>query len=283
MKINQFPYNNTDKKPSYQQSFKSIPPNPKYIPEFIGKIGKVAGEYVSMPEQKLFLATTALMLTPLIDLKFAQEDQKVDSAIKSASKAMAGGFTGVAIRAGFLKLTDHFIGLDKHNKLNLYFLPESAVILSRREPEMAKLQMRQYNKSLGTLFAVLFMILFSNSKVDVPLTSDLQDLISGVVKENKTWLKSFSDVYDSRSKKIKDWFERKKQILNSIKTKLIKIIKIIAEDTSASENNPVSQPTADSSSPSRCSPFQNATQKNSLTPTAYREFFLGHLKKENKR
>ena len=188
-----------------------------------------------MPEQKLFLATTALMLTPLIDLKFAQEDQKVDSAIKSASKAMAGGFTGVAIRAAFLKLTDHFIGLDKHNKLNLYFLPESAVILSRREPEMAKLQMRQYNKSLGTLFAVLFMILFSNSKVDVPLTSDLQDLISGVVKENKTWLKSFSDVYDSRSKKIKDWFERKKQILNSIKTKLIKIIKIIAEDTSASD------------------------------------------------
>ena len=41
------------------------------------------------------------------------------------------------------------------------------------------------------------------------------------------------------------------------------------------KNNLVSQPTADSSSPSGCSPFQNATQKNSLTPSAYREFFLG--------
>ena len=60
------------------------------------------------------------------------------------------------------------------------------------------------------------------------------------------------------------------------------------------KNNLVSQPTADSSSPSGCSPFQNATQKNSLTPSAspfqnatqknsltpsaYREFFLGQHK-----
>ena len=46
--------------------------------------------------------------------------------------------------------------------------------------------------------------------------------------------------------------------------------------------NLVSQPTADSSSPSSCSPFQNATQKNPLTPTAYREFFLGQPKEEIK-
>ena len=51
----------------------------------------------------------------------------------------------------------------------------------------------------------------------------------------------------------------------------------IKADGLAAGNNLVSQPTADSSSPSGCSPFQNATQKNPLTPTAYREFFLGQL------
>ena len=42
----------------------------------------------------------------------------------------------------------------------------------------------------------------------------------------------------------------------------------IKADGLAAGNNLVSQPTADSSSPSGCSPFQNATQKNPLTPTA---------------
>ena len=74
-----------------------------------------------------------------------------------------------------------------------------------------------------------------------------------------------------------------------------------AKNFESDKNNLVSQPTADSSSPSSCSPawllalngsglaprkplslcsqsaFQNATQKNSLTPTAYREFSLGHI------
>ena len=101
-------FHNIDSNQSYQ-SFKGVPPNPKYIPEIIGNIGKVAGEYINTPEQKLFLATAALMFQPLIDLKYAKEDQKEDVAIKSASKAMAGGFTGVLIRAVFLKITDHFV------------------------------------------------------------------------------------------------------------------------------------------------------------------------------
>lgn len=42
--------------------------------------------------------------------------------------------------------------------------------------------------------------------------------------------------------------------------------------------NPVSQPTADSSSQSGCQLFQNTTQKHSLTPSAYRECFLDRCK-----
>ena len=64
-----------DRKQNYQ-SFKGVPPNPKYLPEFVGTLGKLAGDYISMPEQKLFMATTALMLQPLIDLKFAEEDHE---------------------------------------------------------------------------------------------------------------------------------------------------------------------------------------------------------------
>ncbi len=232
MKINSFPYNNTDKKASYQQSFKKNPANPKFIPESIGKIGKVAGKYINMPEQKLFMAVTALMFQPLIDLKFAQDDQKIDSAIKSASKAIAGGLTGVVIRSLFPKFVDRFIGPDKHSLLNKYFLPKAVLDLQNENPELVNFRMKQYNKTLGTLFAVLFMVLFSNSKLDVPLTGDLRDLISGVVKENKSWLKSFSDVYDSRCKKINDWIDERKKKLKNIKIKIIKFIKIIIENSS---------------------------------------------------
>lgn len=213
------------------QSFKAIPANPKYIPEMLGKIGKVAGEYVSMPEQKLFLATTALMFQPLIDLKFANEEQKNDAAIKSASKAIAGGLTGVTIRAAFLKITDHFIGFNKHNKLNTHFFPDASIHLKETRPEIAKLYMKQYTKTLGTLFAVLFMILFSNSKMDVPLTSDLQDFISGIAKENKSWLTSLKDVKNNRCKKIADWFNRKKKFVEKIGRKMVKIGDVIMNDS----------------------------------------------------
>lgn len=215
----------------YNQSFKGIPKNPTYIPNAIGKLGKVVGEYVNTPEQKLFLATTAVMLTPLIDLKFADEDKKTDVAIKSVSKAIAGGMTGVTIRAAFLAMTGHFIGFDKHNKLNHHFFPDDAVKLKENSPALANIRMNQYCKTLGTLFAVIFMILFSNSKVDVPFTSDMQDLISGVVKENKSWLKSLSDVSKARKGKIKDWFVKKKNFLTNIKNKTEKVIDVLQEDS----------------------------------------------------
>lgn len=221
------PYeNNTDSK-GYCQSFKGVPPNPKYIPEIIGKVGKVAGEYINTPEQKLFMALSALAIQPLIDLKYAQDDQKVDSAIKTASKAMAGGLTGVTIRAVFLKITDYYIGFQKHNRLNRYFYPDSATMLKEMRPEIADLRMSQYQKTLGTLFAVLFMILFSNSNLDVPLTSDFQDIISGVVKENKNWVDSISDVMTSRKNKIINWFKQRKNTIINIKNKTRQIIDIL--------------------------------------------------------
>lgn len=221
-------FNNSADVNGQHVSFKgAVPANPKYIPEVVGKLGKVAGEYINTPEQKLFLATSALMFQPLIDLKYAQEDQEIDSAIKSASKAMAGGITGVTIRAAFLKLTKHFIGFQKHNKMNKLFMPYDAVLMRQKDPEMAQLRINQYNQTLGALFAVLFMIFFSNSNIDVPLTSDIQDLISGVVKENKSWLTSLNDVKNNRIKKIKNWFANKVKFFTSIKEKASKVATVI--------------------------------------------------------
>lgn len=182
-----------------------------------------------MPEQKLFLATTALMIQPLIDLKFAEEDKKVDAAIKSASKAIAGGITGVTIRAGFISLTKNLIGFDKKNKFNDHFLPKDAVEMLRTNPDMARLRLSKYSQSLGTLMAIAFMIGITNKNVDVPLTSDLQDLISGVVKENKTWLQSFTDVKNNRAAKIKKWTDKWVNRLKKVGNKTAEIGKIIVE------------------------------------------------------
>lgn len=220
---------NYNRKNVNQKSFKSIPPTYTKIPEVIGNIGKLAGDYVSMPEQKLFLATTALMIQPLIDLKFAEEDKKVDAAIKSASKAIAGGITGVTIRAGFISLTKNLIGFDKKNKFNDHFLPKDAVEMLRTNPDMARLRLSKYSQSLGTLMAIAFMIGITNKNVDVPLTSDLQDLISGVVKENKTWLQSFTDVKNNRAAKIKKWTDKWVNRLKKVGNKTAEIGKIIVE------------------------------------------------------
>lgn len=223
-------FNNIDKKNNSYQSFKGVPPNPKYIPEFVGNLGKLAGEYIRTPEQKLFLALSALMFQPIIDLKHARDDKKVDSAIKSASKAIAGGFTGVLIRAAFLKLTDYYIGFQKRNKLNKLFFPKSAIQLNEVSSEIAKIRMKQYNQTLGSLFAVLFMIFFSNSKVDVPLTAIFQDIISGIVKEDKSWLLSLNDVLKDRKNKITNWLKDKYSRLKNIYVKTKKIINIIREE-----------------------------------------------------
>lgn len=228
----------TDDRNRNYQSFKGVPPNPKYIPEGLGKVAKLVGEYVGMPEQKLFMATTALMLVPLIDLKYVEEDKKIDSAIKSASKAIAGGATGVAIRAGFIKLTESLIGFDKNNKFNRHFMPDKLDRLSLKNPALANLYLSKYTKTFGTFLAILFMVFFSNSKIDVPFTSDLQDLISGVVKDNKSWLQSYSDVRDIRVGKIKKWIDKWKNRFTKVGNKCKKVASVIVEDDSkAKEKN----------------------------------------------
>lgn len=222
-------------------SFKAIPNSPLYLPRIIGEIGKVAGEYINTPEQKLFLSTSALMLQPAVDLKYADEDKKTDVAVKSASKAIAGGLTGVTIRAVFLKIMRKFIGYNKHNKLNKYFFPDDAKQLLIEEGQaLANVRMKQYQNTLGTLFAIIFMVFFSNSKVDVPLTSDIQDLILGIVKGNKSFSKSAFDVCKNRFNKIAKWFNSGKNKIVKIANKVKRIINVISS-TNDNDNDNISK------------------------------------------
>lgn len=195
MKIN--PYIPKTESSQNKQSFKAVMLN-----DALGAIGNFASSHVSTPEQKLLTANTALVLQPMIDLKYAKEDKKVDSAIKSASKAMAGGFTGVLIRTAFINLTSSLIDFNKKNIVSKLLFPPAAKKELETNAQEAMLKLKSYNKSIGSIIAVAFMVLFSNSKVDVPITSDLQDIISGVVKEDKTWFTSICEVAKSRKNKI---------------------------------------------------------------------------------
>ncbi len=246
MKISSTSFKKSNADPKVK--FGAIPTNPVYLPNKVGDIGKIAGEYISMPEQKLFLALSALVLQPLIDIKYADEDKKTDVAIKSASKAIAGGVTGVTIRAGFIALAKKHLDItkivDANSKpsiLRKYFLPSDAEEMFKKNPELAKRRMGQYNSAIGTLAAIAFMILFTNNKIDVPLTSDLQDFIGGIVKENKTWTKSLSDTLQSRKQKIKNWFIKRKDKLIKISSKVKKVINAFNDDDSNTKSKGVSK------------------------------------------
>lgn len=224
-------------------SFKALPPVYKKIPECIGNVGKYVGEYISTPEQKLLLASTALLFQPLVDLKFAEEDKKVDSAIKSASKAIAGGITGVPIRALFIWAAEFCIRPKdqircvKHPfvqnivnvvQQNLYPLKNQK--LRPENPSLADFKLGQYNKTIGTLAAIIFMLTFSNSKLDVPLTSYIQDLLTKVIKEKKSWGQSFTEVTNDRKQKVQNWCNNKKKSFGNLVDKSKKILDIIKQD-----------------------------------------------------
>lgn len=212
-----------------------IPEKPVVLSDKIGEFGKWVGEYVGMPEQKLFLATSAFLLQPAIDMKYAEEDKKSDVAIKSASKALAGGITGVTIRILSEKYFRNKIGHTprgrrKDNLLNDYLLPKYADDLREKSIIEYERQMKKYCATLGNMCALLIMIFVTNEQIDVPLTSDFQDLFTGVARDNKNWEQSTNDVINSRKTKIKRWFQYQVDYMHSIKDKIRRIIAIIKEE-----------------------------------------------------
>lgn len=322
---------------------RNIQPNNSFKGVSARKIFEFVGNNFSTPEQKLIVATTATVLRPLMDLKYAEEDKKVDSAIKSTSKAIAGGLTGVAIRKFFITFTNKVIKLPEvfapnaeikasqgqilevlkeegkanykilhKNRINKLLMPQNIInslvekeelksaidklsekkelkdiadkitvnkkfeeladnILQKgkikndaneilkKEKEIKKIfdelieeckvkdiinklaikeevwdfveklakkknlenipqNLKKYNNALGGLIAVLVMTFFTNSKIDAPLTSDFQDIITGIVKDNKSAEDTIKEVAGKRYSNIKKWAgEKRENIKNSLK------------------------------------------------------------------
>ena len=99
----------------------------------------------------------------------------------------------------------------------------------KRETEIA---FDKYKKTMGSIFAVLFMIIFSNKKLDVPLTNDIQDLLTGIVKEDKSFLMSLSDVKENRKEMIKNWFKNKISIFVKTRKAAVDTIEVVKKDLS---------------------------------------------------
>lgn len=240
------------------QSYKGTPVKPIVIREIFGDLGRNVGANIGAAEQKLILASTAVLFRPLIDLKFAEEDKKVDSAIQSASKAIAGGITGVAIRAFFIKLAEKLIKLrgevfedklkrkiysadeiialkEKYgnyiSKTSLLLLPKKVDQTNITEPIKAAHQKAQYAKSLGGLVAVLVMAFYTNTAWDAPLTEDFIKFFNGVIKEKKSPLESLTTVVQDRHKTIKNWFENKKQKATKQINKINHFLKLTKNET----------------------------------------------------
>ena len=224
--------NNSDK------SFKAKPVTPIYIPETVAEMGRKINDYIKIPENKLIMAMAALAFHPAMDLMFAEEDKKTDSAIKSASKAIAGGITGVTIRGILLWFMNHFVGFDKKNKVNNFLLPNSAKEMRRITPGRALKGVEEFNNTFSSLVAVAIMVGFTNKNIDVPVTNDLQDFIGGIVKENKKAMKSFTDVYTARKSKIDNWLNKhKNNILDKINPARKKSITFLQNLDKREDNN----------------------------------------------
>ena len=218
------------------QTFKGPPLNPIIVPEVFGTVSRIAGEYIGMSEQKLILSTASSIINPAMDLKYADKDKKVDSAIKTFSKAVVGGMTGVIIRALCIKYTLSHIGFNQCNKFNTYFLPSTARAMLKNEPEKVRIMLEKYSKNLGAILAMIIMMTFTNSNIDVPLTSDLQDFISGMVKDNKNWKQSLNSVLAARQKKINKFVTKIINFVQKSEKKVKKIAAAITDDDSTEES-----------------------------------------------
>lgn len=240
--------NNRVKSPtdnSRSKSFGSVTTsgNVLYFPDNVGKLAMYTGTYIGTPESKLITGTLSAICQPLIDMAFAPEDKKVDAAIKSTSKSIAGTLTGVSIRKLFIYLCKKNIkmaGPGDKGFVDNEFLMAKNIFTRLFRPRLILKQMKylnkptsytyhgqrlmdreeiyyiyqrqldKYNNFLGASLALVVMVLFTNSAVDVPLTSDIQDLLSKIIKEKKDFLTSAGEVCNERKDKIKNWFKDRK-------------------------------------------------------------------------
>ena len=211
----------------YNQPFK----RKFYLPEKVGEMGKFTNEHVGIAEEKLFLASSACILQPLVDIIFADEDKRSDVAIKSVSKALAGGITGVTIRGGLNAYLKSKIKFDTKNTWCDYFFPLNAnKMRDETSKTLAKNMLKQYCSTLSGIFALLIMALITNEKIDVPLTMLFQDFFTDFIQNDLSLKDSLINLKKSCSDKVKNAYYRTIRFWKQSKEKKRIITEIIKDD-----------------------------------------------------
>lgn len=114
------------------------------------------GQKCTSAHQRGILGLTALMTQPFIDARNKDVDEKTKkySVARTIAKIIAGTMTGVAIRAGCIRLMK-----------TKFFHPA-------RWDKLAPDIQDQYRNGMGT-FLSLFIMVFTNFLIDAPLTKFL--------------------------------------------------------------------------------------------------------------
>lgn len=224
MKISSFPsdINRSEKLQSFNGSSKVI-----YMPDVVGEIGKFVGEHISVAEKKLIQNTTATFIQPKIDMKFGDEDEKTDIAIKSVSKSLAGGLTGFIIRAACINLFKRKLTFDDTSTsiVRKFFMPDGALDLYKSgNTQEAIRSMKTYNETMGTIAAIVIMSAYTNKNIDVPLTRTFEKFIGGVVKSDKTWHRSAYDIYKNHKDKYDELINKYKNTYTTEKGRATKFV-----------------------------------------------------------
>lgn len=128
---------------------------------------------ISVTENRLIIGASALVSQPFIDLynKDVDEKTRIVSCARTIAKIGVGTVTGVAIRAGFIKLAQKYsvVGDKSTSKIKKIFTPSIA------KSDKTHVY-RQYQSTMGTLLAVAALV-FTNFLLDAPLTTICTNLL----------------------------------------------------------------------------------------------------------
>lgn len=140
-------------------------------------------KFINVPENRLLIGVSALATQPFIDLynKDTDEKTRLVSCARTIAKHGVGLVTGVAIRAGFIKLAKNYSVIGSHGikPIKKIFTPSNAISDKTHA-------YTQYQNTMGTLLATAGM-LFSNFLIDAPLTKYYTNVLIkhfGVSNEN---------------------------------------------------------------------------------------------------
>lgn len=164
----------------------------------LGRFNKWLDNNFDSTWQRLVSGVTAIFTQPFFDLhnKKTDEDTRRTSCARTIGKIIAGTATGVAIRAGCIKLTEMFTRTNSteaelvrlaKEKSKVYeprknFKPLEQCLLSKEAIEKASFrEIKKYRGAMGT-FAALFVMIFTNFLIDAPLTMYLTNKITPKLK-----------------------------------------------------------------------------------------------------